>query len=83
MEDIQEPRTTGLSISAISQMTGYHRKTIRRRLAEWVFHAYRPRQPRPSILGSFKPYIDERLRVGVWNAVVNCGSAVRVAATAL
>lgn len=71
MEDIQELRTSGLSITAISQVTGYDRKTIRKHLLNGsTMRVYGPRQPRLSILDSFKPYINERLRVGVWNAVV-------------
>lgn len=71
MEDIEELRTSGLSITAISQMTGYDRKTIRKHLLNGAAKPeYGPRQPRPGKLDNFKPYIQERLQTGVWNAVV-------------
>ena len=31
---------------------------------------YRPRPARPSKLDAFKPYLEERLKAGVWNAQV-------------
>ena len=52
-------------------MTGFDRKTVRKYLANPERQPrYRPRQKRPSQLDPFKPYIDERLAAGVWNAVV-------------
>jgi transposase len=71
VEDIEELRTSGLSITAISQMTGYDRKTIRKHLLGGTAkREYGPRPPRSGKLDSFKPYIQERLQAGVWNAVV-------------
>ena len=71
MEDIRELRTSGLSITAISQMTGYDRKTIRKHLLNATSkREYGPRPPRLGKLDDFKPYIQERLQAGVWNAVV-------------
>ena len=71
MEDIKELRTSGLSITAISQMTGYDRKTIRKHLLNATSkREYGPRPPRSGKLDNFKPYIQERLQAGVWNAVV-------------
>lgn len=47
-------------------------KTIRKYLGKEPGTAptYGPRAPRPSKLDGYKPYLDERLQVGVWNAVV-------------
>jgi transposase len=71
VEDIQQQRTSGLLITAISEVTGHDRKTIRKHLLNGsVTRVHGPRQPRPRILDRFKPHIDERPRVGVWNAVV-------------
>ena len=71
MEDIKKLRTSGLSITAISQMTGYDRKTIRKHLLNRTAkREYGPRPPRPGKLDNFKAYIQERLQAGVWNAVV-------------
>jgi transposase len=71
VEDIEELRTSGLSITAISQMTGYDRKTIRKHLLGGTANReYGPRPPRPGKLENFKPYIQDRLQAGVWNAVV-------------
>ena len=71
MEEIKKLRTSGLSITAISQMTGYDRKTIRKHLLNATSkREYGPRPPRSGKLDNFKPYIQERLQAGVWNAVV-------------
>src|SRR5580698_600742 len=52
-------------------MTGYDRKTIRKHLLGGTAkREYGPRPPRSGKLDSFKPYIQERLQAGVWNAVV-------------
>lgn len=71
MREIQELKRQGLSVSAISTLTGYDRKTIRKYLAtEAPVPRYGPRAPRPSKLDPFKPYIEGRLQAGVWNAEV-------------
>ena len=71
MEEIKKLRTSGLSITAISQMTGYDRKTIRKHLSNGTAkREYGPRPPRSGKLDNFKGYIQERLQAGVWNAVV-------------
>ncbi len=70
VKDIHEFKRQGLSISQISSLTGFDRKTIRRYLNETKTPRYGPRPQRGSILEPFKPYIMERLAAGVWNARV-------------
>ena len=66
-----EWKREGLTISAISDLTGHDRKTVRKYLAQPEgTPVYGPRQPRPSKLDAFKPYLEERRKGGVWNAVV-------------
>ena len=60
-----------MSIQAISELTGWDRKTIRKYVqAAGVAPEYGPRPVPPSKLDAFKPYLEERLRAGVWNARV-------------
>src|SRR5260370_5682608 len=60
-----------MSIQAISELTGWGRKTIRKYMqAAGVVPEYGPRSAQPSKLDAFKPYLEERLRAGVWNARV-------------
>ena len=71
MNDIAELKRQGLSIQAISTMTGFDRKTIRRYLREpEAKPEYGPRPKPPSILDPHKTYVAERLLAGVWNASV-------------
>jgi transposase len=71
VSEIAELKRQGLSIQAISTITGFDRKTIRRYLREpEVQPEYGPRPKPPSLLDAFKPYLQERLRAGVWNARV-------------
>lgn len=70
VSDIHEFKRQGLSLQQISALTGFDRKTIRKYLRQPVQPRYRSRPPRPTKLGPFIPYIDQRLRAGVWNAVV-------------
>lgn len=52
-------------------MTGFDRKTVRRYVKEpEAKHEYGPRPESPNLLDAFKPYLEERLRAGVWNARV-------------
>jgi transposase len=52
-------------------LTGWDRKTIRKYVqAAGVAPEYGPRPAQPSKLDAFKPYLEERLRAGVWNARV-------------
>src|SRR6266850_2568907 len=60
-----------MSIQAISKLTGWDRKTIRKYVqAAGLAPEYGPRSAPPSKLDAFKPYLEERLRAGVWNARV-------------
>ena len=70
VNDIIELKRQGLSISDISALTGCDPKTIRKYLDNPQTPRYGPRQQRPSRLDPFKPYLQERLAAGVWNAVV-------------
>jgi transposase len=71
VEEINELKREGLSILAISNLTGYDRKTIRKYLLEPEARpVYGPRQVPVSKLAAFEPYLRERLQAGVWNARV-------------
>ena len=71
VEEVIELKRQGLSIRAISRLTGYHRMTITRYLAAPESRpVYGPRAPAVSKLAPFKGYLRERLQAGVWNAVV-------------
>src|SRR5207302_8923771 len=71
VQDLSEMRQIGLSVTAISELTGYDRKTVRRYLLEdTAVPAYGPRGAQPSKLDVHKPYLEERLKAGVWNAQV-------------
>src|SRR5690242_6763521 len=64
-------RREGLSVTAIAEVTGFDRKTVRKHLAHPDLEPrYKPRPGRPTLLDPLKSYIDERLAAGVWNAVV-------------
>lgn len=71
VEEINEFRRQGLSIRAISRLTGYDRGTITRYLSKPTDRpTYGPRPAAASKLEPFKPYLNERLQAGVWNAQV-------------
>ncbi len=71
VEEIKELQRQGMSIQAISQLTGWDRKTIRKYLLEpGGVPVYGPRRAQASKLDPFKPYLEERMRAGVWNARV-------------
>ena len=72
MSEINELKQLGMSLQAIATLTGHDRKTIRKYLtqAPGTIPSYSPREPRPSKLDEFKPYLEERFKAGVWNAVV-------------
>ena len=71
MQEIEELKRQGLKIAAISQMTGFDRKTIRKYLKEPEGRPeYGPRPGAASKLDPFKPMLAERLKAGVWNAAV-------------
>jgi len=63
-------RRQGLSVSDIAGLTGFDRKTVRKWLTQPGPPRYGPRAPRLSKLDPYKPYLDQRLSAGVWNAVV-------------
>ena len=74
VHDIEELKRQGLSVLAISELTGYDRKTVRKYLLRPDgVPAYLERPAPPSKLDEFKPYLEERLKAGVWNAVVLLG----------
>ena len=71
VQTIEELKREGLSIKAISKLTGWDRKTVRKYLIKpEAPPVYGPRSLRPSKLDVFKPYIEDRLKAGVWNARV-------------
>lgn len=70
MKEIIELKRQGLTITAISVLTGCDPKTIRKYLDNPQTPRYGPREKRPSLLDPYKPYLKERLAAGVWNAVV-------------
>lgn len=71
VEEINEFKRQGLSIRAISRLTGYDRGTIARYLSRPQGRpSYGPRPAAASKLEPFKPYLNGRLQAGVWNAQV-------------
>ncbi len=71
MQESEELKRQVLSIQAISQLLGFDRKTVRRYLRKPEgTPTYGPRPARPSKLDAFRPYLEERLKAGVWNAQV-------------
>lgn len=71
VQEIEELKRQGLSIRAISRLTGYDRKTISRYLLDPDgVPAYGPRAKQPGKLDPFQPYLQERMKAGVWNARV-------------
>ena len=71
MEEINQLKREGLSILAISNLTGYDRKTIRKYLLEPEARPeYGPRPAPVSKLAPFEPFLRERLQAGVWNGRV-------------
>ena len=68
VEEVVELKRQGLSIRAISRLTGYDRTTITKYLSAPAGRpVYGPRIPVQSKLEPFKSYLKERLRAGVWN----------------
>lgn len=60
----------GLSTSHISELLGLDRKTVRKYLLAPEVAQYGPRQKRAGKLDPYKPYVEVRLKAGVWNACV-------------
>ncbi|MBZ5622574.1 MAG: hypothetical protein LAQ69_28155 [Acidobacteriia bacterium] len=68
VDEINELKREGLSIQAISNLTGYDRKTVRKYLLEPEARpVYGPRAAPGSKLAAFEAYLKERLKAGVWN----------------
>src|SRR3974390_3510641 len=71
VQELRELQRQGMSIQAISKLTGWDRKTIRKYMrAAGVAPENGPRSPQQSKLEALKPYLEERLGAGVWNARV-------------
>jgi transposase len=71
VDEINQLKREGLSILAISNLTGYDRKTIRKYLLGPAARpVYGPRPAPESKLGPFQAFLGERLQAGVWNAKV-------------
>lgn len=70
VKEISEFKKQGLTISQISALTGFDRKTIRKYLNEPQTPRYGPRSRKGSQLEPFHPYLETRLAQGAWNAVV-------------
>jgi transposase len=71
VEEINQLKREGLSILAISNLTGYDRKTIRKYLLTPTARPVYESRPVPvSKLAPFEGYLGERLQAGVWNARV-------------
>ena len=65
-QELKELQRQGMSIQAISKLTAWDRKTIRKYMqAAGLAPEYGPRSAQPSKLDAFKPYLEERLRSGV------------------
>ena len=71
VQQLMEMKREGLSTQAISKLTGYDRKTVRRYLLKpETAPRYGPRPARPGMLDAHKPYLQDRMKAGVWNAQV-------------
>jgi hypothetical protein len=70
VNDLTELKRQGLSIRAISRLTGMDRKTIRKYLIAPEVPVYGPRAVHASKLDEFKNYLQDRMQAGVWNARV-------------
>ena len=70
VEDLEELKRQGLSMRAISGLTGLDRKTIQKYLIQPEVPVYGPRAAQPSKLDVFKSYLLQRMHAGVWNARV-------------
>jgi transposase len=78
VQELKELQRQGMSIQAISKLTGWDRKTIRKYMqAAGLAPEYGPRTAAPK-LDAFKPYLEERLRAGVWNARCCCANYASV-----
>lgn len=67
--EIMELHRQGLSIREIAWQTGLARNTVKKALAQQRLWGYKPRGPVGSKLDAFKPYLEERVALGVTNAI--------------
>ena len=65
---IRDLYSQGLSISEISRRTGYARETVRKYLNKKTAPEAQKRQPKPSKLDPYKPYIQEKINEGHYTA---------------
>jgi transposase len=73
VNEIQELKRQGLSVSQISVVAKISRPTVRKYLAATGtdrIPVYGPRKPRNTKLIPFTAYVDERTKAGMWNGVV-------------
>ena len=71
VQELSELQRQGMSIQGISKLTGWDRKTVRKYLLQTnALPEYGPRRKQTSKLDAFKPYLEGRMRAGVWNAQV-------------
>jgi hypothetical protein len=71
VQQLMVMKREGLSTQAISKLTGYDRKTVRKYLLKpETAPRYGPRVARPSKLDAHTPYLQDRMKAGVWNAQV-------------
>ena len=71
VHDIEGMNRMGLSISAISELTHFDRKTVRKYLLRpEAVPEYGGRAVGAGKLEPFKAYLEDRLKAGVWNAQV-------------
>ena len=71
LQEFMEMKRENLSTQAISQLTGYDRKTVRKYLlTPESAPGYGPRVAMQSKMDVHKPYLEDRLKAGVWNAQV-------------
>lgn len=71
VHELEQMKQSGLSVSAISELTGFDRKTVRKYLLEpEAIPTYGRRAAQPGKLEPHKRFLQERLTAGVWNAQV-------------
>lgn len=67
--DIMELHRQGLSVREIARRTGFSRNTVKKALFQKRVWSYKPRGPVGSKLDAFKPYLEDRVAVGVTNGI--------------
>ena len=70
VDEIQQLRRQGLSVSDIRSLTGLNRRTVRKYLDNPQTPRYAARPAAASVLEPYKPFLKERMAAGVWNASV-------------